>query len=64
MLKPVCILFRVEMLAGIVIVLYKAKQKEIMKNAAEHAVKDHGYKEQDIMSPEMREKIKSYMRKS
>jgi predicted small metal-binding protein len=52
------------MLAGIVIVLYKAKQKEIMKNAAEHAVKDHGYKEQDIMNPEMREKIKSYMRKS
>jgi predicted small metal-binding protein len=29
-----------------------------MKNAAEHAVKNHGYTEQDIMTPEMKEKIK------
>jgi predicted small metal-binding protein len=35
-----------------------------MKNAAEHTVKDHGYKEEEIMNPEMKEKIKSYIRKS
>jgi hypothetical protein len=29
-----------------------------MKNAAEHAVKDHGYTEQDNLTPEMKEKIK------
>ena len=41
-------------------------EEEIMKNAAEHAVKDHGYKEEEeeIMNPEMKEKIKSYIRKS
>lgn len=39
-------------------------EEELMKNAAEHAVKDHGYTEQDIMTPEMKEKIKSHMRKS
>ncbi len=53
------------MLGGIVTVLYRAKtEEEIMKNAAEHAVKDHGYKEEDIMTPQMKEKIKSYIRKS
>ena len=39
-------------------------EEEIMRNAAEHAVKDHGYKEDEIMTPEMKEKIKSYIRKS
>ncbi len=38
-------------------------EEELMKNAAEHAIKDHGYKEEDIMMPEMREKIKSHIRK-
>jgi predicted small metal-binding protein len=33
-------------------------EEEIMKNAGEHAVKDHGYKEEDIMTPEMKEKNK------
>jgi predicted small metal-binding protein len=33
-----------------------------LKNAAEHAVKDHGYKEKDIMTPEMKEKIMSNIR--
>ena len=33
-------------------------EEELMKKAAEHAVKDHGYKEQDIMTSEMKEKIK------
>jgi predicted small metal-binding protein len=39
-------------------------EEEIMKNAAEHAVKEHGYKVEEIMTPEMKEKIKSYIRKS
>jgi predicted small metal-binding protein len=39
-------------------------EEELLKNAAEHAVKDHGYTEQDIMTPEMKEKIKSHIRKS
>lgn len=39
-------------------------KEEILKNAAEHAVKEHGYKEQDIMTPEMKNKIISLIRKS
>ena len=39
-------------------------EEELMKNAAEHAVKDHGYTEQEIMTAEMKEKIKSNMRHS
>ena len=39
-------------------------EEELMKNAAEHAVKDHGYTEEDIMTPEMKERIKSHIHKS
>ena len=35
-----------------------------MINAAEHAVKDHGYTAEHIMTPEMKEKIKSHVHKS
>ena len=38
--------------------------EELMKKAAEHAVKDHGYTEEDIMTPEMKDRIKSHIRKS
>jgi predicted small metal-binding protein len=38
-------------------------EEELMKNAAEHAVKDHGYKQEDIMTPEMQEMIKSHVRR-
>ena len=38
-------------------------EEELMKNAAEHAVKDRGYKQEDIMTPEMQEMIKSHMRR-
>jgi predicted small metal-binding protein len=38
-------------------------EEELKKNAAEHAVKDHGYTEQEIMTPEMKEKIKSHIRR-
>jgi predicted small metal-binding protein len=37
--------------------------EDLMKNATEHAVKDHGYKQEDIMTPEMQEKIKSHVRR-
>ena len=40
------------------------QEEELMKNAAEHAVKDHGYTEEDIMTPEMKDRIKSHIRKS
>jgi predicted small metal-binding protein len=39
-------------------------EEELIKHAAEHAVKDHGYKEQDIMTPEMQERIRSHIQKS
>ena len=39
-------------------------EEELMKNAAKHAAKDHGYTEEDIMTPEMKEKIKLHIRKS
>ena len=39
-------------------------EEEIMKNAEEHAVKDHGYKQEDIMTPEMKEKIRQHIRRS
>jgi predicted small metal-binding protein len=39
-------------------------EEELMKNAAKHAVKDHGYTEQDIMTPEMNDRIKSHIRKT
>ncbi len=39
-------------------------EEVLMKNAAEHAVKDHGYTEEDIMTPEMKDRIKSHIRKS
>ena len=37
--------------------------EELMKKVAEHAVKDHGYTEEDIMTPEMKDRIKSHIRK-
>jgi predicted small metal-binding protein len=39
-------------------------EEELMKNAGEHAMKDHGYKQADIMTPEMKDKIRSHIRKS
>ncbi len=42
----------------------KGKTKdEIMQKAAEHAMKDHGMKQDDI-TPEMKEKIRSLIHKS
>ena len=30
----------------------------------EHAMKDHGYKPEDLMTPELREKIRSHIKRS
>ena len=38
-------------------------EEELLKNAGQHAV-EHGYKEEDIMKPELIEKIKKHMHKS
>jgi predicted small metal-binding protein len=46
---------------------YVAKGKteeELMKDAGQHAVRDHGYKEEEIMTPEMKEKIRSHIKRS
>jgi predicted small metal-binding protein len=39
-------------------------EEEIMKDAGQHAVRDHGYKEEEIMTPEMKEKIRSHIKRS
>lgn len=39
----------------------QGKTEELMKNAAEHAIKENGYKEVDFMTLEMKEKIKSHI---
>ena len=38
-------------------------EEEVMKNGAEHAMKDHGMKEEDI-TPEMKQKIRGLIRSS
>jgi hypothetical protein len=35
-----------------------------MKNAEQHAVQDHHYKLEEIMTPELQEKIKSHIKRS
>jgi hypothetical protein len=32
-----------------------------MKNAEEHAMRDHGYKTEDLMTPELRDNIRSHI---
>jgi predicted small metal-binding protein len=39
-------------------------EEEIMKTAEEHAIRDHGYKPEDLMTPELRENIKSHIKRS
>ncbi|MGB7637874.1 MAG: DUF1059 domain-containing protein [Nitrososphaeraceae archaeon] len=39
-------------------------EQEIMKNAEKHAVEDHHYKLEEIMTPELQEKIKSHIKRS
>ena len=37
-------------------------EEEIMKDAEEHAIKDHGYKTEDLMTLELRENIRPILR--
>lgn len=39
-------------------------EEELMKDAGQHTVRDHGYKEEEIMTPEMKEKIRSHIKRS
>ena len=39
-------------------------EEELMKNAEQHAVQDHHYKLEEIMTPELQEKIKSHIKRS
>ena len=38
-------------------------EEELLNNAGQHAV-EHGYKEEEIMKPELIEKIKTHMHES
>lgn len=39
-------------------------EDELMNNLVEYAIKDHGYTREDVMKPEMQEKIKAHIQKS
>jgi predicted small metal-binding protein len=39
-------------------------EQEIMKNAEKHAVEDHHYKSEEIMTPELQQKIKAHIKRS
>jgi len=39
-------------------------ENELMDNLIEHAIKDHGYTREDVLKPEMQEKIKAHIHKS
>jgi predicted small metal-binding protein len=44
-------------------ILSGESEEELLKKAAEHAVNDHGYKEEEIMTPEMQQNIKSHIKR-
>jgi predicted small metal-binding protein len=39
-------------------------EQEIIKNAQEDATTDHGYKVEDLVTPELTEKIRSHIKRS
>jgi predicted small metal-binding protein len=39
-------------------------ENDLMDNLIEHAIKDHGYTREDVLKPEMQEKIKAHIHKS
>lgn len=39
-------------------------EKELMDNLVDHAIKDHGFTREDVLKPEMQEKIKAHIHKS
>jgi predicted small metal-binding protein len=44
-------------------VLSGETEEELLNKAAEHAVNDHGYKEDEIMTPEMQQNIKLHIKR-
>jgi predicted small metal-binding protein len=38
-------------------------EEQLMNNLVDHAVKDHGYTREDVMKPEMQEKIKAQIKR-
>jgi len=38
-------------------------EEEIMENAKQHAVQDHHYKVEELMTPELQQKIKSHIKR-
>ena len=38
-------------------------EQEIMKNAEEHAMRDHGFKPRDLMTLELRNNIRSHIKR-
>lgn len=39
-------------------------EKELMDNLVDHAIKDHGFTREDVLKPEMQEKIKAHIHRS
>jgi predicted small metal-binding protein len=39
-------------------------EEELMNHLIDHAIKDHGYTREDVLKPEMQEKIKAHIQKS
>jgi predicted small metal-binding protein len=39
-------------------------EEEVMKNAEQHTVQDHYYKLEEVMTPELQEKIKLHIKRS
>jgi predicted small metal-binding protein len=44
-------------------VLSGETEEELLKKVEEHAVKDHGYKEEEIMTSEVQQNIKSHIKR-
>ena len=39
-------------------------EEELMNTLVDYVIKDHGYTREDVMKPEMQEKIKAHIQKS
>ena len=39
-------------------------EEELMKDDRQHAVRDHGYNEENVFKPELQEKIRSHIRRT
>jgi predicted small metal-binding protein len=39
-------------------------EEELMRDARQHAARDHGYNQEDILTPELQEKIRAHIRRT